>query len=58
MAELTNTFGEGREEGSSKAVAQARAARGDWPVRDAIFFWFVVSGAMWTALAATAVWIY
>ena len=58
MAELTNASDEGRTEGSSDAPARSRIARGDWTTRGAVFFWIAVSGAVWIALAASAIWIY
>ena len=58
MAELTNTSDEGREERSTNAPAGSRAARRDWTARGAVFFWIAVSGAVWFALAASAIWIY
>jgi len=58
MAEISNASNEGREDGPSNAPARSRAARRDWTTRGAVFLWIAVSGAVWIALAASAVWIY
>ncbi len=58
MAELTSTSDEGRTEGPSDAPVRSRIARRDWTTRGAVFFWIAASGAVWIALAVSAIWIY
>ncbi len=58
MAELSNTTDERCEEHPSNVPAHLHVAPRDWTARGAIFFWIAVSGAVWIALAASAVWIY
>ena len=57
MAELTSASVERENDGSSGRQARAKAARRGWTTRGALLFWIGVSGVVWIAIAASAIWM-
>ena len=58
MPNATHADQEPLRDKHGEAAANARTTRGDWPARSAVLFWIGISGVVWIALAASALWRY
>ena len=56
MAELTHASEDTAASRNAESAGGARVARRGWSTRGALFFWIAVSGVVWIALAASAIW--
>ncbi len=58
MADLSSSAVEGEKERPCAPATRTRANRRDWSTGSALLFWIGASGAIWLALAASAIWMY